>query len=157
MLYATVKFLHLRAQESAGEKLMRGQMNLFLMALKCLAAVFLLVAGLHFALGVGAEVLLGAKLSAEAVAEPTLNSQDRFYGVAFSLNAVILYFSSQNLKRYEPLLKAVCVVCFVGGLSRILSWVLHGSPAPMVVFLGATELVGPPLLLYWLGRVKNEA
>jgi hypothetical protein len=36
---------------------------------------------------VGGEVLLGAKLSAEAIAEPTLNSQDRFYGAAFSLNA----------------------------------------------------------------------
>jgi Domain of unknown function (DUF4345) len=132
-------------------------MNLFLLVLKCLAAVFLLVAGLHFALGVGAEVLLGARLSAEAAAEPTLNSQDRFYGVAFSLNAVVLYFASKDLKRYEPLLKAVCVVCFLGGLSRILSWALHGAPAPMVVFLGVTELVGPPWLLYWLGSVKRDA
>ena len=132
-------------------------MNLFLLALRCLAAIFLLVAVLHFALGVDAEVLLGAKLSAEATAEPTLNSQDRFYGVAFSLNAVVLYFASKDLQRYEPLLKAVCWVCFVGGLSRILSWALHGAPAPMVIFLGATELVGPPLLLYWLGKIKRDA
>jgi Domain of unknown function (DUF4345) len=53
-------------------------------------------------------------------------------------------------------LKAVCLVCFVGGLSRILSWVLHGAPAPVVVFLGVTELVGPPLLLHCLRRVKEE-
>jgi hypothetical protein len=130
-------------------------MNLFLIVLKCLAAVFLLVAGLHLALGVGAEVLLGAKLSAEAIAEPTLNSQDRFYGAAFSLNAVVLDLASKNLKRYEPLLKALCIICFIAGLSRILSWALHGAPAPLVIFLGVTELVGPPVLLYWLGKVKT--
>jgi hypothetical protein len=47
MLFATVKFLHLRAQESAAEKLIRAQTSLFLIVLKCLAAVFLLVAGLN--------------------------------------------------------------------------------------------------------------
>jgi hypothetical protein len=131
--------------------------NLFLSTLKILAGVFLLVAGVHLAFGVGAEVLLGAKLSVEAIAEPTLNSQDRFYGVAFSLNASVLYLASKDLKRYEPLLKAVCLICFVGGLSRILSWALHGTPAPAIIFLGATELIGPPALLYWLGRVKGAA
>jgi Domain of unknown function (DUF4345) len=130
-------------------------MRLFLKVLKFLAAIFVFVACLHLALGVGAEVLLGAKLGVEAIAEPTLNSQDRFYGVAFSLNAVVLYFASKDLERFEPLLKAVCLICFVGGLSRILSWALHGSPAPMVTLLGVTELVGPPVLLYWLGRVKG--
>ena len=133
---------------------MLGHMSHFQLALKALAAVFLVAAGLHLVFGVGAEVLLGAKLSAEAIADPTLNSQDRFYGVAFSLNAFILYLASKDLKRYEPLLKAVCFVCFVGGASRILSWALHGSPAQMIIFLGVTELLGPPALLYWLGKVK---
>jgi hypothetical protein len=51
--------------------------------LKLVAPVFVLVGALHLVLGVGADALLGARLPAEAFTDPALNSQNRFYGVAF--------------------------------------------------------------------------
>ena len=52
------------------------------LVLKLCAPVFLLVGVLHLAIGVEADVLLGAKLPAAALADPALDSQNRFYGVA---------------------------------------------------------------------------
>jgi hypothetical protein len=51
--------------------------------LKLIAPVFLVVGCLHLVLGINAEVLLGANIGAEVLTDPVVDSQDRFYGVAF--------------------------------------------------------------------------
>ena len=53
--------------------------------LRISAPIFFLVGALHLAYGVGADALLGAKISAETLLDPALNSQNRFYGVAFTV------------------------------------------------------------------------
>jgi len=47
-------------------------MQTYALVLRLSAGVCLLVGALHLVLGVGADVLLGARLAAEAVAAPTL-------------------------------------------------------------------------------------
>lgn len=120
--------------------------------LKIAAPIFILVGALHLVLGVGADVLLGARLPGEALSDAALNSQNRFYGVAFSLYGVLFYLCSTDLAKYATVLRCVLWVFFAAGLARLVSIATHGVPPPLVVALLATELVLPPLLHLWLSK-----
>ncbi len=128
-------------------------MHLFALFLKAAAPVFLLVGALHLVLGVGADVLLGAKLPAEALADAALDSQNRFYGIAFTLYGVLLYLCATDLPKYATVLRCVLWVFFAAGLARLVSVATHGVPPALVLALLATELAMPPLLHLWLSKV----
>ena len=130
-------------------------MRSFVLALRIFAAVVFAVSALHLVLGLHADALLGAVVSPGVAAEPSLNSQNRFYGVAFSLYGSVLYLCSSDLARYEPVFKATLLCFFFGGLARVVSWATHGAPAPLVVALAASELLLPPLLFAWFSKVRG--
>lgn len=121
--------------------------------LKLVSPVFLLVGALHLALGVGADVLLGAKLPVEALSDATLNSQNRFYGIAFTLYGVLLYLCATDLRKYATVLRCVLWVFFAAGVARLVSIATHGVPPSPVLALLASELVLPPVLHLWLSKV----
>ena len=120
--------------------------------LKLMAPLFCLVGVLHLVFGVGADVMLGAQLPPDAVSDPVLDSQNRFYGVAFSLYGVLLYLCATDLARSSPVLKALLWVFFAAGLARLVSIAVVGLPSLLVLLLTATELLLPPSLLWWLSR-----
>ncbi len=126
------------------------------LVLKICAPVFLLVAALHLALGLQADALLGAAVDAKVAAEPSLDSQNRFYGMAFALYGVVLAICATDLRRFEPVFTATMWVFFAAGVARIVSWTSHGAPAPAIIFLAATELTLPLLLLAWHARIKRS-
>ncbi|MDR2851642.1 MAG: DUF4345 domain-containing protein [Burkholderiaceae bacterium] len=125
--------------------------------LKLIAPVFALVGALHLALGAGADVLLGAKLPPEALSDATLNSQNRFYGIAFTLYGLLFYLCATDLRKYATVLRCVLWVFFAAGLARLVSIATHGVPPPLVLALLASELVVPPLLLLWLSKALRAA
>lgn len=125
--------------------------------LKAVAPVFGIVGVLHLALGVGADVWLGARLPAEALNDATLDSQNRFYGVAFSLYGVLLYLCATDLRKYATVLRCVLWVFFTAGLARLVSIAAHGLPPQPVLALLVTELALPPLLHLWLSKVLAQA
>ena len=124
--------------------------------LRILAVVIIAVAGLHLVFGMHAESLLGAVLPAQVAADPTLNSQNRFYGVAFAFHGVALWICAGDIPRFRPILLALLWVFFMAGLARLVAWALHGAPAPAVVGLLLLELLLPPVLLAWLRRVPQR-
>ena len=128
-------------------------MRMYALALRLIAPVFLLVAALHLALGVGADVLLGAQVPADALSDTTLNSQNRFYAVCFALYGVLLHIAAGDVPRYQQVLKATFWVFLAGGASRVLSFMLDGPPSAWVTALGAVELVLPVVMLLWLARL----
>jgi hypothetical protein len=132
-------------------------MHAMIVVLKIAAPIFFIVGALHLTLGVGADVLLGAKLSADAIADPALDSQNRFYGVSFILYGVLLYLCSTNIPKYAPVLRCVLWVFFAGGVARIVSIAIYGFPPPLVIALLVGELLPPPLFAWWLLRVENES
>jgi hypothetical protein len=132
-------------------------MHALALVLKLLAPVFVLVGALHLTLGVGADVMLGAKLSAEAITDPALDSQNRFYGVAFSIYGVLLFLCSTDIPKYTAVLRCLLWVFFVAGVARFVSVALYGVPPPLVVVLLISELTIPPALAWWLSRVANES
>tara|TARA_R110002110_G_scaffold66978_1_gene183024 strand:- start:122414 stop:122848 length:435 start_codon:yes stop_codon:yes gene_type:complete len=127
------------------------------LVLKLAAPVFLLVGALHLLYGVGADVLLGAGLSAEAISDPVLDSQNRFYGVSFTLYGVLLFLCSTDLQKYRVVLQCVIWVFFAAGLARLVSMGIYGMPSTLVLLLLASELLLPPLLAVWLRRVLSES
>ena len=130
-------------------------MRMYAFALRLFAPVFLLVAALHLALGVGADALLGAQVPADALGDATLSSQNRFYGVCFALYGVLLHIAAGDVPRYQQVLKATFWVFLAGGASRVLSWMLDGPPSAWVIALSAVELVLPVVMLLWLFRLRG--
>ena len=131
-------------------------MKYFVLVLRLAAPVFFCVAALHLWLGLAADTLLGAKVPPEALVDPALNSQNRFYGVAFALYGVLLLICSGNLAKYQTILRATLWVFFAAGAARLVSIASHGVPPPLVLALLASELLLPPFLVYWLARVLAE-
>jgi len=127
------------------------------LVLKLLSPVFFVIAAMHLVFGLDAETMLGAQVSTETAMDPTLNSQNRFYGVAFALYGVILYMSALDLVRYAPILKASLLVFFAAGVSRLVSFVVDGPPSLPIVLLAGVELVAPWVLLFWVSRTKVPA
>ena len=128
-------------------------MQIFTLFLRFTAPVFLLVGALHLALGVGADVMLGAKLPSAALSDAVLDSQNRFYGIAFTLYGVLFLICASDLKKYATVLRAVLWVFFAAGLARLVSIAVHGLPSMLVLVLLDTELILPPVLLVWLSKL----
>ncbi len=101
--------------------------------------------------------MLGATISPETMTDATLNSQNRFFGVSFAFYGVALYLCATDIPRYEPIFKALLFIFFLAGLGRVVAWVSLGAPTVPVIGLLATELLLPPILLIWFGRVRNAA
>lgn len=128
-------------------------MKVYSITLRLASLVFFAVAAVHLLLGLGADQLLGAAVSPQTLNEPTLDSQNRFYGVSFAFYGVALYVCAGDLERFRPILQAALLVFFLAGCARLVSWGLRGEPAPLVMALMATELVLPPALYLWLRKV----
>lgn len=131
-------------------------MKTFTLILRVGSLVFFAVAALHLFLGLEADVLLGAKLPEAVIQDPALDSQNRFYGVAFSLYGVLLLVCATNIRQYATVLRCVLWVFLAAGAARLVSIALYGVPPAPVLALLAVELVLPPLLLVWLYKLERE-
>ena len=132
-------------------------MRTFILVLRLAAPIFLIVGALHLVLGVGADVLLGANLPPEAISDPALDSQNRFYGVSFTLYGVLLWVCSSNIPKYATILRCVLGVFFAAGAARLVSVALHGFPPLLVTLLLVSELVLPPVCLVWLAKIEKSS
>ncbi len=115
-----------------------------------------IVAGLlHIVLGIEADVLLGAKVSASSVIDAGHDSQNRFYGAMFAVCGVLLICFARDIKRYAPPLALLLGGFAVAGLVRMVSVLQFGWPPPLILLLGVIEVVLPPLLLVWYLRLRT--
>ncbi len=133
------------------------EMSVFILTLKAFAPIFIVVGVLHLALGAGADVLLGAILSEQTLRDPVLDSQNRFYGVSFTLYGVLLFLSATDLEKYRTVLRCVLWVFFFAGLARVVSIATHGIPSSLILALLCSELLVPPVLLIWQSRIERES
>jgi hypothetical protein len=120
--------------------------------LRIMAITILLAGSSHLLLGVEAEVLLGANLSADTLAEPSLNSQNRFYGTSYMLYGILLWVCTRDMDRYALIFRILLLMTFAAGLTRIISLLLHGWPSPTIIALGVSELLLPPFVFWWQRR-----
>lgn len=125
-------------------------MAAFVWTLRILGPAFVVAGSIHLVFGVAGESLLGAQLSAASIADPVLDSQNRFYGTAFTLYGFLLLLCAQDLARYAPVLKLTLWVFFAAGVARLVAVWFTGWPSLLVVVLLVIELVLPVVLLVWL-------
>lgn len=79
---------------------------------------------------------------------PTLESQFRFFsammiGVGAAFITIAIKFQWANM------LWLVCLMVFVGGIGRVLSWAFSGTPHYTMIVLMVIELAFPPALVVW--------
>ena len=113
------------------------------------------VALVHVVLGPNAEVLLGSGISPSSIADPAIDSQNRFYGAAFALFGGVFLLGSADIAKYRPMLLLAFGAFFVAGLTRIISVVVAGWPPLPVLCLAVVEICGPPIMCFWLNRVAR--
>ncbi len=79
----------------------------------------------------------------------TMDSEDRFYATLFLGFGSAMIFCSRDLAGRENLFAGLLLTFFFGGVARIVSAVSVGLPNALFTFLGALELLLPPLLWWW--------
>jgi hypothetical protein len=82
-------------------------MRAFALFLRIAGPLFIVAGALHVALGLGADALLGASISPQSMVDPALDSQNRFYGAAFTLYGVLLLLCATDIGKYQFVLRAV--------------------------------------------------
>ncbi|KAA3608747.1 MAG: DUF4345 domain-containing protein [Planctomycetota bacterium] len=117
-----------------------------------------LLAILTLALG-ASSMAFGAKspiyASAEIPSLPVLDSNLRFFGGMGVGLALALLWILPTIEQRTVIFRVIWLAAFIGGLGRILSFFLVGSPPlPLLVFT-VLEVPAVPLLLYWQSQVAK--
>ena len=88
---------------------------------------------------------------------PILDSNLRFFGgMSLGLGLILLWLLS-SIERRTLLFRAVWLCAFLGGVGRLISWPVVGSPSELLMGFTLLEVVGAPLLVYWQHRVAVSA
>ena len=79
---------------------------------------------------------------------PTLENQFRFFaammiGVGAAFVTIAIKFQWANM------LWLVCLMVFIGGIGRVISWAFSGTPHFLLIILMVVELAFPAALLVW--------
>lgn len=85
---------------------------------------------------------------------PTLENQFRFFaammiGVGAAFVTIAVKFQWANM------LWLVCLMVFIGGIGRVLSWAFSGTPHYLLIILMVVELAFPAALLVWHGYIAK--
>ena len=116
--------------------------RVFLAVVVVLGAICIVIAASHIA--IGQRVIPGGLF-----VNPTMDSEDRFYATLFLGWGAAMIYCARDLAARKGLFHALLAIFFLGGVARIVSALAVGLPSPLFVFLGALELILPPLLWGW--------
>lgn len=97
----------------------------------------------------------GAAVPGSIPGNATMDSEDRFYATLFLGFGIGHIWASRDLAARKTVVLALQATFFAGGLARIVSLALVGPPIPLFLFLGALELLIPPLVWWWLKAVSR--
>ena len=82
---------------------------------------------------------------------PNDDSELRFYSVFFVAYGAVLFQTVRDLEKYGHRLPLLLGLFFLGGIARLLSYIIVGQPHALFILLMAVELFMPPLLyLSWI-------
>jgi len=86
-----------------------------------------------------------------------LDTNLRFFSGLWLGLGVALLWLIPSIERQTVLFRVIWGAIFVGGIGRLLSMVMAGTPPAPFVFLTLLEIVGAPLFIYWQHRVARAA
>ncbi|MCX4824564.1 DUF4345 domain-containing protein [Streptomyces sp. NBC_01142] len=104
------------------------------------------------------DIIVGvAALPGSPDASTTVDSNYRFFaGVWFTLGIVLLA-AVRRPESHGLALRGIFGAVFVGGVARGVSYLAVGAPHVMHTAFIGVELLLPPLLLLWYGRLTRTA
>lgn len=85
----------------------------------------------------------------------TLDSNLRFYsGIWFAIGLTTLWILPR-IEKETVLFRALWLMIFLGGLGRLISLILVGTPfSPFIIFT-ILEIIGAPLFIIWQNKISN--
>jgi hypothetical protein len=86
-----------------------------------------------------------------------LDTNLRFFSGLWLGLGVALLWLIPSIDRQTVLFRAIWGAIFLGGIGRLLSTVMAGTPPAPFVFFTLVEIVGAPLFIYWQHRVARAA
>lgn len=104
------------------------------------------------------QVLGGVRVIPDApqdFANPSVQSNYVFFAAAYVGVGLSFVFIALKFK-WVNMLVFSCLVVFLGGVGRILSWAFFGTPHWSLIVLMVTELVIPPCLLVWYSWINKS-
>jgi Domain of unknown function (DUF4345) len=113
------------------------------------AGGFILFVGcFHALLGVQGDWIIG--LVPQSPVDPSLDSQNRFYGTCFLIYGILLWLGAGDMVRHSKILRVVFAVMFLGGCARLLAVFSFGWPTLQVCALWGLEIILPIIAWFWL-------
>ena len=112
-----------------------------------------LLTGIITLLGVGDPLYSAAGIPAL----PVLDSNLRFFGGVWLGLGIAILWLVPRIETETVLFRAIWSAIFLGGVGRLLSIPLVGTPPIPFVGFTALELIGAPLFIYWQHRVAEAA
>jgi hypothetical protein len=124
-------------------------MRALIILVRLLCLIPLGTGALDLLLGGRALSTVGTQLTAEALADPSLNSQLRFFGAIWLGFGVLLWHASSDLKAHATGFRLLCAALILSGIGRLISLLQLGVPAAPFVAAMGVELVVMPAVLWW--------
>lgn len=144
----------------------RFEFKILRVLLVSLGLAAMAIALLVFFLGVGAVTLvenaydaLAGRLTAPSpIPSATLDSELRFYAPFWFGYGLLLLWVARTLGKRLHLVPLLALPFFLGGIGRLLSFIMTGPPHPSFQLLMWIELLLPPIffLLYWRSLLRSE-
>jgi hypothetical protein len=95
--------------------------------------------------------------SMQLPSDATLDSNLRFYSGVWLGVGLAAFWILPRIDRATQLFRALWLMIFLGGIGRLLSLILIGTP--FLPFIGFTvlEIIGAPLFVFWQHSVAKQA
>jgi hypothetical protein len=89
--------------------------------------------------------------------ESLLDTNMRFYSGVWLVLGLTVLATVRSLEKHFALYRVLWGMIFVGGIGRLLSLLIVGTPPLFIIGLMLLELFGSPVFLWWHQRVATAA
>ncbi len=115
------------------------------------ALLTIILAGASFVYGYENPIYAAVSIPAN----PALDSNLRFMGgLGLGLGIALLWILP-TIEKQGGLFRLIWATAFLGGLGRIVSYIVVGTPPIAMILFAALEVPCVPLLIYWQYRVSK--
>ena len=118
-----------------------------------LALITIMVAGASFISGINSPIY-----GSDGIPPiPSLDSNLRFMGgLGLGLGFALLWITS-TIEKQGALFRLIWICALLGGIGRLISMAVIGSPPLPLVIFTFIEVPGVPLLIYWQNQIARAS
>jgi uncharacterized protein DUF4345 len=118
---------------------------------RTLQVLLALFGAIDIAIGLAHVAIGPASIPGAVPMNATMDSEERFYATLFCAFGAAVLWCVKDLERKAAVVYLLMLTFLMGGLARVVSWVVVGPPNAFFQAMLAVELV-LPVLLAWMQR-----